>query len=136
MADDGSGTGTGTSTGTPAPKAADGTAAAAGGTAAATGTVAQGDGTADGTGEPKKTGDGTTPAPKKAGERATLAVPDRYDLKAPEGLSDTETVERMATLARSLGLPNAAAQQALDFVQSEIKNAIELYETSLQIGRA
>ncbi len=51
-----------------------------------------------------------------------VQVPEKYDLKLPEGaLLKAETVERAASTAKKLGLPQEGASEVLTFVDAEVK---------------
>ncbi|HXF44851.1 MAG TPA: hypothetical protein VNK91_01915 [Burkholderiaceae bacterium] len=101
----------------------DGAAAGAGGKpagAAPAGTPATDGGKpADGkpAGEAKPEG-----KPADGAKPAAPAVPDKYELKLPEGaLLQPAAIERTAATAKALGLSQENAQKALDFAHGEVK---------------
>lgn len=63
----------------------------------------------------------TTTTTEAPAEKAAVVVPEKYDLKAPEGSTLTpDALERTAAIARELGLPDtAAAQKVVDLVHAE-----------------
>lgn len=120
-------------TGTPAPGAAPpakpssatGAAPDAGATPAAAAGKTPDAGAAPGTGQDAgKEGD--------AGKAAPAAVPEKYELKLPEGaLLDAAAVERTAAAARSLGLSQESAQKALEFANAEVAAFVQASNAQL-----
>lgn len=61
-----------------------------------------------------------------AAAKAATTVPEKYDLKVPEGSNvDASFVERTAATARELGLSNEAAQKHLDQRVADVTTARE-----------
>lgn len=75
-------------------------------------------------------------APAADAAPAAPAVPDKYDLKLPEGTPfDAAALERTAAIARSLGLSDdAKAQSVVDFVAGEVKTSTEAILAAHQPG--
>jgi hypothetical protein len=94
--------------------------AAASAASAASGTAAA-DAAAAGSAAAAAAAAGTPPA-----DEAATTVPEKYDLKVPEGSNvDASFVERTAATARELGLSNEAAQKHLDQRVADVTTARE-----------
>lgn len=105
-----------------ATKTGDGGAAAAGGAGAGQGAAATQQG-ADVAGAATLAGaSGAAAGTAGAADAGKSAVvPEKYELKLPENAGlPAEALERTAAVARELGLPNAAAQRTLEFVNAEV----------------
>lgn len=117
---------------TPAPAAAPATPAAP--AAPATPTADPSTSTLLGTQPPA----GDPPAvPAAPAAPAASVVPETYNLKLPDGSTlPAEALERTAATARTLGLSQEHAQQALEFVNSEVAAQRETFLAAHQPGGA
>jgi len=56
------------------------------------------------------------------GQEGASGVPEKYELKLPEGaLLKPDAIERTALTAKSLGLSNEVAQKTLEYASAEVK---------------
>lgn len=102
-------------------------------TAADAGDAAGANPQSDATTPPANPGDAPAEAPADAekggdadGGSEKPSVPEKYDLKLPEGSRlDASVIERTAVLSRTLGLSNDSAQQLIEYAQGEITQYAE-----------
>lgn len=62
------------------------------------------------------------PAPAQASPPAAPAVPEKYDLKVPDGFDDPKVVDRVAEFAKANKMSQESAQQLLEKTVGEVNS--------------
>lgn len=86
--------------------------------------------------KPEGAQDGGKPSPEKTTDQPKTATPEKYELKAPEGITISEEAKgKFDSLAKELGLSqenySKIAQLQFDLVEAETKQKLEAFDKTV-----